>query len=332
MFARNTIINLYTGGVNVAENIGQFIKSFKYSDSMKDEGDSVEIVFADTLHTMLNTLTISKGNSINIEVVTENSSTNIGEFEVDEISYKAPPSELTIKLNSIPASNRGAARYKSWEQVSLSYICADIAATAGLSFSYNADDFYVERVEQTQTPNLEFLKKLCKNYGLNMKITNGTLYIYSAEKLESQSPTLTITYGDNNIINFNARTTANFIYESAGVSFLSNGIADWLFGGNLFGGVLGEILGSATTGNNDLTIYERVENEAQAEILAQSRLHDKNKKEWSFNITILGNMSLRAGVTIQLNNFGLYSGKYMIERADHNISSGFTTSLNCYRV
>jgi hypothetical protein len=47
---------------------------------------------------------------------------------------------------------------------------------------------------------------------------------------------------------------------------------------------------------------------------------------------MIGNVKMLGGVNIQLNNFGVYSGKYSVDEAMHRVGNGFTTEVRAHKV
>ncbi|MBQ5345374.1 MAG: transcriptional regulator, partial [Acidaminococcaceae bacterium] len=80
-----------------------------------------------------------------------------------------------------------------------------------------------------------------------------------------------------------------------------------------------------------LEIKEQVESIADAERLAKKRLREKNKEEWTGNISVVGNLLIVAANTVALQGFGVFDGNYIIVRASHSISNGYTTSFDVRR-
>ena len=82
-----------------------------------------------------------------------------------------------------------------------------------------------------------------------------------------------------------------------------------------------------------LEINEKVNNREEARQLAMKRLRQKNKKQFKAQFDLAGDARLVAGVTVQIENYGAFDGKYIIESAKHSISrSGFKTSVTLRRV
>ena len=82
-----------------------------------------------------------------------------------------------------------------------------------------------------------------------------------------------------------------------------------------------------------LEITAKVASAAEAKQLAVKylRLHNKFAKTASFSLP--GNVNLAAGLTVQLEEFGGWSGKYMISQSVHSLSgSGYTTQISLRKV
>jgi hypothetical protein len=57
-----------------------------------------------------------------------------------------------------------------------------------------------------------------------------------------------------------------------------------------------------------------------------------NKKEWTCTLKIVGNVKMVGGVTINMTNWGKYSGKYMVDMASHKTGGGYLTTVNAHKV
>lgn len=331
VFLRARQILVQINGVDVSH-----LKSVKYSDTIKGEADTCEIVLEDADKNFLNGAGNLRGARLEVTLInTENNAAwRLGSFEVDKVQNKFPPSECTLKLNSIPnsAGARGILHFDSWEKTKLSSVAASVAARAGLMLFYDApENPEVKRIEQSGEPDLAFLKRICKNYALSVKVHDGKLIIFDESLYEKKPPVGTISINDSRLISFSAEGSASDIYSGANVSYKNNNVVDYLFA--LFG--VKDLFKSSFSGGNIgqmLEINERVNSESEAKKLAQSKTRDKNKKEWTANLTLKGDFNFAAGNTLQLENFGIHSGKYIIDRADHNISdSGYISTLGLHK-
>lgn len=357
MRARFASANFYISGENVYSKLAPFLKSIRYSDSLENEADTVEITLADPTHNLLQQWKPARGTEVFVELVKTSWNSRVlteelpqeilplGTFETDEIVDSYPPSQCVIKLNSVPnkAKVRNVNKDKSWEQVNLSKIARDIANDAGLRLFYDVpDDPEIKRVEQSGESDLALLKRLCSNYGLNLKVHDGKLIIFDAETYENKTPVFYLNYGDTIIKHFEGRATINQIYKDAQISFKSNNVADFLwelFGGaDLFQGTSGvNLIGSfanVTSGavDNVLNLNQKVNSEAEAKRIARKKLREKNKDEITVSLDLTGSFSFVAGNVFELIDFGIYSGRYLIDRSDHEMGgSGYTTKVEAHR-
>ena len=304
------------------------IKSFKFQDNI-DKADTAEITLADNEHKFIHGGAIpAKGSNLKIALAQDNAIFNCGSFELDKINYKSPPSELTLHLNSVPSSAnlRGSTVNRAWEQTTLRKIAGDIAGDGGLSLFFDAPDINITRAEQNSS-GLSFLQQLCKSNGLDLKVANGKLIVFSAEKYEQRAAVANISYGDKNILRYDFNANATDIYSGANVNFSGNGIAEWLF--SFFGINLDLISTTFSSGSNGsiLNINERVDSLSEAERLSKARLREKNENEFTANFDLTGDFRYCAGSTINISGFGIFSGKYIIKAATHSIGSGYKTNL-----
>ena len=82
-----------------------------------------------------------------------------------------------------------------------------------------------------------------------------------------------------------------------------------------------------------LKINERVINRDEARNLAMRRLRQKNKGEVQAEFTLAGDVRLVAGVTLNVEGWGMFDGKYIIETAAHNVGAGgYTVGVKLRRV
>jgi len=61
--------------------------------------------------------------------------------------------------------------------------------------------------------------------------------------------------------------------------------------------------------------------------MAKNALRKANKQENAGSVTLFGDPTLVAGVTVDLKNFGVFSLKYIVSKATHKISNGYTVDV-----
>lgn len=70
-----------------------------------------------------------------------------------------------------------------------------------------------------------------------------------------------------------------------------------------------------------LHIHERCESNAQAEVLAGAALHRANRLRAKGSIAVRGNPRVVSGVTVEVEGLQRLSGKYVVEKAVHRLTS-----------
>lgn len=82
-----------------------------------------------------------------------------------------------------------------------------------------------------------------------------------------------------------------------------------------------------------LKINEQVDDQAAAIQLARKRLRERNKEGGKGSLSLMGDIRMAAGLTINIVGWKRFDGKYIIESARHVIGSGgYTTDLEIRKV
>lgn len=254
-----------------------------------------------------------------------------GEFELASVTASGPPDRITLKGTALPFSApiRQTKKSKAWENYSLSGIANEIARANGMVCMYEApsDPFY-DRVEQTKTSDIQFLKKLCHDAGISLKATDRTLVLFDQAAYESKAAVFSIKRGSGSYISHKLNIgTADTQYASCRVSYvLPSGVC------------IAAVAKSAdynedAKNNQQLEITAKVGSTAEAQTLAEKMLRMHNKYAKTATFTLPGNPDLVAGVTVTVENWGVWNGKYIIKQAKHTVnSSGYKTDIEMRRV
>lgn len=333
--ARRTEIILYFSGVDISQSIRPHLLSMTYTDNEEDQTGDLQITLEDRDRTWvrwLNEQGSAKGAKIRAVIVQKNwggsdQQLDCGLFELDRIDFSGPPGKVSIKATSLPYSStmRLQTKTKAWENVKLSTIANDLAGQNGLQCMYESsyDPFYT-RKEQVRKTDLVFLQELCKNAGISLKATSNTIVLFDAAEYEQKPPVYTIRYGEADIITSSFGTGyADTAYSSCHVVY-----KDPQTGKKIEGEYCQPEEGSGQV----LEVNQRVSSEGEAKELAKKKLRQKNKGEVSADVTLVGNVGLVAGVTVQVEGYGLFDGKYIIESAVHDPTGGYSVKLKLRRV
>lgn len=331
---RRTSISLLYDGVNISRDIAPFLISLTYTDQSHGKSDDLQIALQDVKGDWKGSWFPEKGASLTAEIHVENwlrEGDNrvlpCGKFQIDEITFKGPPSTIDIKAVSVPvtSSARQQKRTKGWEDIKLSKIADEIASNHGLSLFWDSsDDPLLERRDQIEMSDLAFLKQECERAGLALKVTDDQVVIFREQEYEDRGVVDEINFAsitEKLVTSFSFRTKATGTFKGAKVQYSDPASSETF-----------EVYTSAEnidTNGQDLNVNERVTSEAEAEKLAQDRLYQANKREVTGLFSMVGNMAMLGGSMIDVVGFGKFDGKYFIEKAVHSYSrGGYTTQID----
>lgn len=341
--ARRTKAEIKFAGVNITKDIQPYLLSLTYTDNEEDEADDLQLTLQDRdglwLEKWLQEAveTAASGQlKIGAVLLAENWLGNgkdklldCGTFELDSVAAQSTPSTVTIKATALPfsAKIRQTLQTKAWENYTLSGIARELAAENGLACMYESvvDPTY-SRVEQFQESDIAFLQKLCHKARLSLKATGTMLVLFDQAAYEQKPSVFTIKRGGGAYTKYKLNAgSAGTQYASCRVSYVEP------VSGKCIEGVAKADDNSGS--KQQLEITAKVASSSEAKQLAAKYLRQHNKfgKTASFNLP--GNVNLVAGLTVQLEEFGGWSGKYIISRTTHSLSgSGYTTQIELRRV
>ena len=340
---RRTEAEVTFDGVDITKSIKPYLLSITYTDNEEGETDDLQIKIQDRegdwLQSWLDQVidaAAGAGLKFSAAFTQKNwgndSTLPTGDFELDSVSAAGPPSTVTIKGTSLSFSApiRQTKKSKAWESYTLSGIANEIAGANGLSCMFeSANDPFYERVEQRKTSDSAFLAKLCKDAGISLKATDGQLVLFDQSKYEAQPPVRTIKRGkEGGYISYSLSVgSADQQYSSCRVSYTDPGSGKCIEGTYTASGE------DAKSGQC-LEITARVTDAGEAKTLAEKSLRMHNKFTRTASFTLPGNTALVAGVTVMLEDWGGWNGKYIIKQAKHTVdgSGGYTTQIIVRRV
>jgi len=340
MNARRTAVRLIFEGVDISADVNRYLISLSYTDNEADETDDLQLTLDDRegvwLGSWLNTPSAAKSSEIAAVIVQKNwESTgkdrvlDCGVFQVDSVNGSGPPSKVTIKAGSIPYTStiRTQIKTKAWEQISLSAIANEIAATNGLACMYESSyNPFFNRKEQLQESDITFLQRLCKNAGISLKVTAKMIVLFDAAEYEKKDAVRVIQRGAADVSRWSFSTNLQDVsYGSCHVTYTDPQT-----------GAVHEATYTAPDSESSgqvLEINEKVSSYGEALTLAEKRLREKNKSEFKATFSLAGDTRLVAGITLDVLGYGAFDGKYIIETATHAVSSsGYKTDITLRRV
>jgi hypothetical protein len=375
--ARRASPSLIIGGQDILLGLAsQNIISFCYTDSTSDKADDLSIELADPQRSwMLRYLPkdAKKGIECRASMTVYDwafpGDTRIfecGIFWINNINFKGPPNNVSIKASSIPPNGvKSTKKFKSWENTSLKSIGGEIASNNGLTLFYDTkEDPQVKRTDQTDKSDLEYLRDRCKESKLSLKIHKKQLIIYSEEEYEAREPAFSLVYGASNILDYEFNSKTDDTYAKCKNKFdnpETGKITDTEFDPRNEGGTIAEGT-EAILNLNENAEYEPDEQQGTNLTLMESanprelvdadywntdpgankgkgkggqkastkkneaKLREKNKKEHQCSFKINGNIEYLSGLCCQTIDFGIFDRKWFVESSIHDIGNGGYTT------
>ena len=343
--ARRTVVEVAFDGADITKSIQPYLISLSYLDNEEDETDELQIQVQDRDSVwiekwLIEAIEAASAAKFKMEAVIlrENWTGGgkdvilpCGEFELDSVAASGPPNRITIKGTSLPfsAQVRQTLKSKAWESYTLSGIANEIAGANGMVCMYEsaANPFY-DRVEQIKTSDIEFLSTLCHNAGISLKATNRILVLFDQAAYESKGAVFNIRRGGGAYTKHKLNVgTADTQYSSCRVSYVQPS------GKCISATAKIEDYNADAKNNQQLEITAKVADKNEAKALAEKLLRKHNRYAKTASFTMPGNPDLVAGVTVTLERWGAWDGKYIVTQAKHTVGgSGYTVDIKLRRV
>lgn len=340
VLARRTSVDIAFGGTDITKDIKPYFLNLTYTDDTDEMADDLKINVQDRdgiwkKKWLMEAVEAAAGGKLSISAVIKpehwkkDGKLKTGAFELDSVDASGPPAKVTISASSLAFSSdlRQTKKSKAWKNYNLSGIASEIAANGGMSCQYEAStNPSYDRVEQTRQSDIEFLRKLCQDAGISIKVTDGKLVLYDQAEYEAKAPVLTIEEGaKGGYIKYKLHSgSADTQYAKCRVRYMDPNTGKCIEGTAEDGSV---------SGDQCLEVKAKVGSVGEAQALAKKclRLHNKLAKTVTF--TLPGDVGLVAGVTVQLKGWGGWDGKYIVTRAVHTVSGGgYTTQITIRKV
>ena len=375
---RKTRLVLSYNDTDITHDISNYIESFSFTERAKNgESDDLNITVENTTGIWSNGWFPERGATLTAQIITENWNQpndyymlDCGSFEIDDLTDSGPTSTFTIGALSvgITSSIRGESHSKAWENFKLSGLVDEIAERHGFSVFFDSDyDPVIDRFDQKNESDLEFLLKVAEYIGVNIRLSHGKIIVYQERLYDAKEVSLTLSKNADGFISHSFRASSADIYSACQVQFLDSKtgkLVTYQYTPDGRSGVIGKDDSKSKSGGevkidpetrmvittpanqskngsekNEISepkvgkvlkINRRCSNLAEAENLAKASLRRKNSREITGSLTYVGNLYLRAGLTIGIRGFGVWDySTWVIEDVTHSwsVSSGLETSI-----
>ncbi len=333
MKSRRASIQLLYEGKNITADITPDLQSFTFTDNASGSSDDISIELKDDTGKWISSWAPSKGDIVIPTIKTENwnfdgdsQSFDCGRFVIDEPSYRGRPRILSLGAVSAPVDTpfMTVERSHTWQKASVARIAQTIADNAKLTLDFQgSSNPVIPFVEQSKEPDASFLTNLCQKNGLAIKIYNQKIVIFQEMKYEAQTPGPLATIGEADMMQWSAKTTfTDTGYDGCKIAYTNpkaNKTLNHTF------------IPSGKTGDKIYQMNETANDLAEAERYARCKLRELNKKEYSLSLEIPGNLGFLPTQVVNVQDLGIFNGKYYIDKVSHKIGGGFTTSLELHK-
>jgi len=247
-----------------------------------------------------------------------------GNFTLDDITYSGGSSghKCVIKGVSVPASQsfQTCRASKLWKKATVKQIAEEFKQKYGMAdLYYWAAEPVIEKVEQDEQTDSEFLYDLCSSQGLFLKIYKKALVIF--DKVQYEGRGVTAKFKESDLEDWTWNSTLNGTYTGAKISYTHPKKKETI---------------TVLVGQEPriLTINEKADNEAEALRTAAAKVNEENEKAVTLEFTTLGNPDIVATCNIEITDMGRISGKYFVDKVSHSLSgsSGHSMTVSGYQI
>ena len=315
-----------------SSEMDKYLESFIFTDPATGESDSASIELSNIGLLWASKYLPKKGDKFTAYIEStnwtkpgESKRLNCGTFCCDDRNFTFPGScTATINGTSVPEKQafRSTERSKTWKNVTIQEIARKIAAKYKLKVYYEADTVKIKTLEQTNKDDCGFLKDLCSDYGLYIKVHTGNIWIYDASRYEKKKAATTIDYTE--IISADYNSSLAGTYTGATIKYTSG-----------TGKGKKEYTYKTGSGSRILNISEKVDSLSDAKIKAVAKLKEANREAETMRLTVIAaGKPLLSANCFTLKNCAEMSGKWFIDKATHKVSGtgGYTIDLDAHRV
>jgi hypothetical protein len=308
--------------VDITNDISPYYDRIEYTDYLSGMCDELVITLTNRDGRWFRSWMPQKADRIRLFLGYENKKLlRCGIFIIDEISYSGFPDKVDIKCSSFPyepADLHKTKKKRTFENTTLKNILLQIVQENGMQPFVNIDpDIEIKRIDQFEETDSTFLAKLAEEYGYAVKFAEEKIIFVKHKNLEDEDAAA--TFNKNELISYQIKDTIHTLYKEATVEYFDakqQEIKKYTF------------YDPDIKWGETLMIEGKLDSMKQAEEKAKAALRMRNMFSSQLNIEIPGNTKTVAGLTINLQGFGNYNGKYIVNSSKHSLDdSGYTTNL-----
>ena len=324
----------YEGG-----DLGAFIESestsFSFTEHAHGAADEISLTLKDEQGLWRGEWLPPKGAQLEAWIRTEDwkkqgddEELDCGIFEITNLRLSGPPGTLNLTAQSSLVTKPFMREKKNfpWTNTNLKALAQEIAGRNGLTLFWEAwaeDEVgrRIDREDQRNQTDAHFLTKLAEKWGFNVKVMRQKLILYSAKQFDSRPPARTIKCAGGKVKSWSFDTQAHDVYRACRIEFYNPDRKKYF--SHTYTPENAPASGAVHV------VRRECKSMAEAEERAKRELRKANKVETKGSLTLVGDVTLFAGLTYRLEDFGKLDGIFFAEKAAHSYSpgEGYTTTL-----
>lgn len=252
--------------------------------------------------------------------------TRMGAFTVDEVQVSGPPDELTIRGKASDMRGSGkTVRSGSWENVPLSQIVTEVAKRNGWEPVCPVTT-KVERVDQRNESDFNFVTRLARQYDSTAKVAEGKLLVMPRQggKTTTGKSLLVVTINKTDVARYQFRLGDRSTQKAVKTQHQDQKTGAL----KVVELTNGESPDGLPPVHTDRHIYP---NKTAAEQAAKARLAAFNRSTAAVRLEMAGRTDLFAECSINAQGFKVgLDGQYLVDAVEQVFTqSGWTTTVEC---
>lgn len=319
-------------GQDITADVTPYLTVFRFEEyAESNKSDNLTLEFEDTQGLWKSGFFPARGAKVSVDLVTrdwlapgDSATLKTGKMELDEIRFHGPPSICGVDAVAIgvTSSIRREKKTEAWENVTPRDIAQDIAKRNGFELNYeNDNDVVMERFDQRDQTDLEFLGDVCEKSGLCLKAYDGKLRIFKEKIYDRDDVEATIRSRGDGLKSYDFRIISSDTYRACEIKYQHldrKNLIEYKFDPGK-----GTWEGGKLPIGQTLKLNCQCSCEAEAQETAIAALRKKNKRQTTGSMTLLGNPRLRAGMVVAFDGFGRFdSDLFLIDSTRHEYSKG----------
>lgn len=238
----------------------------------------------------------------------ENRVRDFGEYVVNEVSYSGDGGGEVIEISATATGEKMyVRRWKSYHNRTLKSVVNEVAERNGYRV---VGEVGLMRVFDAQVgeSDLSFLHRLARRYGYVLKVESGAIVFYERGEIAASVSVVTIQ----------RKWVKNYRFEDRAIGKYNKCVVKAFDSKKrqVYEGVAGE-------GEPILYVVENgIDSASEATKRASEVLKEVNRKKTLCDIGVIGDTRILSGMAVELRDFGVFDGKYVVEETEHVLDRG----------